>query len=103
MPPASFETTEGPLAKTVQESQRVEAIKLGYYENERKRPGVGGQPGDVFALQSPSHFSARWMKRVPANTPIRRSNSRVALARHLAEIRQREQLAEPDSNPEDVI
>lgn len=35
---------------------RVQAIELGYYADQRKRPG------QVFTLSSPDHFSKKWMK-----------------------------------------
>jgi len=43
--------------------EKVQATRLGYYGHMRRRPGA------VFAIRDGSHFSARWMRRVPPDTP----------------------------------
>lgn len=49
---------------------RVQAVELGpdkkysgYYNLVRRKPG------DVFDLLDERHFSQKWMKKVPSNTP----------------------------------
>jgi len=41
---------------------KVRAVRMGYYDNARRRPG------HVFTIRE-SDFSARWMERVTPNTP----------------------------------
>lgn len=44
-------------------SMRVQAFRMGYYNEIRRRVG------DVFTLHQPDHFSTKWMRFVDANTP----------------------------------
>jgi hypothetical protein len=44
---------------------KVRATAMGYYGNLRRRVG------DVFVLNEPELFSAKWMERVDADTPER--------------------------------
>lgn len=50
-------------AETPPPSMRVQAFRMGYYNEIRRRVG------DVFTLNEPDHFSTKWMRFVDANTP----------------------------------
>lgn len=52
---------------------RVQATKLGYYAEARRREG------DVFVLDRPEHFTRRWMRMVPADTPLRSTTAQQAI------------------------
>ncbi len=59
---------------------RVRATQLGYYDNERKRPG------DVFSIASPALFSKRWMEHVDPRTPEKTTGPNEALRQQHDEI-----------------
>lgn len=42
---------------------KVRAVKLGYYDHLRRRPG------DEFVLSNPKHFSDKWMDKVEDSVP----------------------------------
>lgn len=52
----------------------VRAIADGYYDHGRRRPG------DVFALEFPHHYSAKWMEWVDPNTPEQFKGPNAAIA-----------------------
>lgn len=52
---------------------RVEATRIGFYHNARRRPG------DVFDLAEPGHYSPRWMRQVADDEPERTTGSQAAL------------------------
>lgn len=54
---------------------RVEAIKVGFYANARRRTG------DVFTLAQPAEFSSRWMREVADDEPERHTGAQAALDR----------------------
>jgi len=51
------------MDKPASASVKVRATQVGYYGEARRRVG------DVFTLEDPKHFSAKWMERVDASTP----------------------------------
>jgi hypothetical protein len=71
---------------------KVQAVAMGYYDHTRRRPG------DVFTIRNAKHFSKRWMRRVPDDTPEHVTNSAQALKSEHADIRAAKQ-ATGDRNP----
>ncbi len=86
-PPAATRTI-GPI--------KVRATVMGYYDNERKRPG------DVFAIKSPREFSKRWMEHVAADTPERTTGPNEALRQQHDEILAARHGAGEQVGPDDV-
>ena len=55
---------------------KVRALQVGYYDHSRRRPG------DVFVIADEQAFSARWMERVPEQTPERVTGPNAAIRQH---------------------
>lgn len=72
---------------------KVRAIEMGYYNEERKRPG------DVFRLNKPEDFSKRWMEKVGAGEPEKKTGNREALARKTEELNEGKRASSKDDNP----
>jgi hypothetical protein len=71
---------------------RVRALKLGYYDDARRREG------DVFTIRNEKEFSRLWMERVPFDTPERVTTGNEELRRmHDETIRARHSGAPPDN------
>jgi hypothetical protein len=60
-------------------SLKVEATQTGFYSMKRRRAGE---------LESPKHYSTRWMRWVDPETPERISSSADALAQRRKEIKE---------------
>jgi hypothetical protein len=52
---------------------RVRALKMGYYNDIRRRTG------DVFLIRSEREFSDLWMRKVKAETPLRQTGPNAAI------------------------
>jgi hypothetical protein len=61
---------------------KVRAIRLGYYDNERKRVG------DVFFISGPREFSTVWMETVDGSVPTKTTGPQQALNRELHRVEQ---------------
>ena len=61
-------------------SLRVRAARMGFYHNQRQRPG------DVFTLLRDEDFSDHWMTRVDPDTPEHTTSAPEDLAREHGKI-----------------
>jgi hypothetical protein len=98
--PAVKPAPEAPEPRVDQDANRgapvrVRATKLGYYGNARRRVG------DVFSIRSEHEFSAKWMERVPDETPERLTSGHDELEQQRQEhLRaQRERAGTPAPTP----
>lgn len=61
---------------------KVQAVAVGYYGLERKRPG------DVFYIANEQEFSSRWMERVDRSTPLSTTTPNQAIRKETDQIAQ---------------
>lgn len=65
VPPSKPRGPDEKPAPPLAPALRVRATRPGYYDEKRRRLG------DVFSIQHDGEFSAKWMERVPEDTPER--------------------------------
>jgi len=83
-PPKSAKRTARPAppASSVSHGRiKVRAIKLGFYDNARRREG------DVFMINGPKEFSEKWMEYVDKSLANKITTSKAALAQRQADLR----------------
>jgi len=63
------------MTKHQEAARVVQATRMGYYGDARRRPG------DVFCLDRPEDFTPKWMKKIDPSTPLRTTGPQEALDR----------------------
>lgn len=79
---------------------KVKAIKLGFYDDSKKKPG------DVFEIASEKEFSKHWMAKVDESLPVGKNvdpESEVEQSKKGLFNKSKKEKKAPQSNDEEVI